>query len=368
MLGSKSNLTELTPPGLERSAKGKSALAACPQCGEEFKIFPYQVGVAKYCSRACKYAARSRELTGNPITHGMRRTREYRIWSHMKGRCHNPTDRSFRDYGARGIAVCERWHVFENFFADMGYAPPGTTIERRNNDGPYSPENCEWVPAAAQARNSRQNLKLTLDGETKTLAEWCAKRGVTLWTARSRLKVGRSLSEALSPEPIKSGPRPQLPPVNDGANTDALARLRRAEVSDAPFKANQKLLLVDHGLPRAVICLACDARRVTWKDMVAGVSGAAPIERFCLMPNSWEDAPAMPSGAIQLGLSERARQAKLDHDESDALHQADMRFWHRQMIAWCQRWLCQIDPDQAARAVEFHSAQIAEAGTEKVAA
>ena len=121
-------------------------------------------------------------------THGRTNTPEYSVWRSVVARCTKPTDRRFKNYGGRGITVCDRWLKFENFLADMGQRPaPGLSVERKNNDGPYSPENCVWATAAEQVANRRNTHRLTLNGVTKTLAEWAREIGLPWRTLHGRI-------------------------------------------------------------------------------------------------------------------------------------------------------------------------------------
>lgn len=83
------------------------------------------------------------------------RTPTYNSWAQMRSRCNSPTHPRYADWGGRGIAVCERWASFDAFLEDMGERPPGTTLERLDNDGNYEPGNCAWVSSARQGRNKR---------------------------------------------------------------------------------------------------------------------------------------------------------------------------------------------------------------------
>lgn len=122
-------------------------------------------------------------------THGLSKTREYKCWLAAKGRCHSPSYDAYAAYGARGIVVCEEWREsFENFYADMGACPSGHTLERRDNNGPYSPDNCYWATRKEQANNTRRTRLLTHNGVTLSVSEWARKIGITSQAITQRLK------------------------------------------------------------------------------------------------------------------------------------------------------------------------------------
>lgn len=96
-------------------------------------------------------------FTAHATKHGGRYMPEYQVWLAMHQRCSNLKNRSYHNYGERGIKVCKRWAKFENFIADMGVRPfEGATLERTNNDKGYSPSNCVWATRKEQSQNSRR--------------------------------------------------------------------------------------------------------------------------------------------------------------------------------------------------------------------
>jgi hypothetical protein len=103
--------------------------------------------------------------------HGMSRTPEHGAWLDMRRRCEDANRAQFKDYGDRGISVCKRWQVFENFYADMGSRPsPRHSVGRINNNKGYSPSNCRWETPEQQSLNRRSNLLVTAYGRTGPLS------------------------------------------------------------------------------------------------------------------------------------------------------------------------------------------------------
>lgn len=123
----------------------------------------------------------------------------YNRWRNMRRRVSSPSDVSWIRYGGRGITVCQRWELFENFAADMGPTfHPDLTLERIDNDGSYSPENCRWATRQEQAWNTRKSKHLSFLGHEKTLAEWAELLGIHRTTLRTRLRRGWPVDRALT--------------------------------------------------------------------------------------------------------------------------------------------------------------------------
>lgn len=129
---------------------------------------------------------------------GNKVTREFKSWSCMHERCENPRNQKFPRYGGRGIRVCERWSLFENFLADMGCRPPGTTLDRVDNDGDYEPSNCRWATYIEQAANSSNANLITVDGVSLPQSEWSRRLGLSSGAVSMRIARGWSPADAVS--------------------------------------------------------------------------------------------------------------------------------------------------------------------------
>jgi hypothetical protein len=135
---------------------------------------------------------------GRPPTHGLLKHPLYRVHQGMLSRCNKPSHKSYKDYGGRGIKVCERWRSFPAFFEDMAASySPGLTIERKDNNGDYSPSNCRWATEAEQHSNTRANVFIQTPKGRFTLAQTARAYGmqyeVLLWRLKNRWSLDRAL-------------------------------------------------------------------------------------------------------------------------------------------------------------------------------
>jgi hypothetical protein len=187
-------LTVVSLAGYDIQNKGKRRRARFEcrcDCGKTVTAgyILLKTGVARSCG------CRTSELR---TTHGDSKTALYTKWRSMHERCTNPSHASYSLYGGRGIKVCERWNRYEAFKSDMGKMPPGTSLDRIDANGDYEPTNCRWATNEQQANNTRANVHITFNGQTKTLSQWARSTGQTFSRLWYRLDHGWPIGEALT--------------------------------------------------------------------------------------------------------------------------------------------------------------------------
>lgn len=164
-------------------------------CGGSTITYPNQVIRGKTTSCGCERGRTFREMH---LKHGGTGTRLYRIWKDMRRRCGRNPKRN-RHYGERGIKVCEEWtefEVFQKWALANGYTDE-MSIERIDNDGHYTPNNCKWIPIKEQPFNTRRVILVTIDGVTKPVGQWADQLGISRSTVYGRISKGYSLEDAL---------------------------------------------------------------------------------------------------------------------------------------------------------------------------
>lgn len=139
------------------------------------------------------------------LLHGKKNDRIYQVWNSMMTRCNNPSRQNFSHYGGRGIKVCDRWHTFAEFYADMGDPPPGKSIDRIDVNGNYEPGNCRWATLEEQALNRTNHRFVEVDGEKMPVAVASRRYGVSSTTLLERLNRGWS-DEKAAKHPVRHMP------------------------------------------------------------------------------------------------------------------------------------------------------------------
>lgn len=189
------------------SVKQKVVWICICDCGKETRVPSAMLRSGNTKSCGCLgIEARNASASASNRTHGMSRTPTYESWFNMKRRCFEPSHKSYKDYGGRGITVCEAWLKFEPFLASMGECPAGMSIERTDVNGNYEPGNCCWATSKEQGNNRRNNRLLTAFGMTKTLTEWADSTGVSVHALSKRLSAGWPVAKAVS-LPMKADKR-----------------------------------------------------------------------------------------------------------------------------------------------------------------
>jgi hypothetical protein len=147
----------------------------------------------------------------------------YTIWRSMLSRCYNPKDRQYRDYGGRGITVCEEWRYnYKRFYADMAPRPSGLSIDRKDNNGNYSKENCKWSTRKEQQRNQRVTIKVIIEGNEYIAADLADLAGIKTDSIVDRVRRGLPYAEV-----VKQGRQFNLKPLQLGAAVSSIRRKAR---------------------------------------------------------------------------------------------------------------------------------------------
>lgn len=136
-------------------------------------------------------------------------TPEYSTWGSMKERCLNKDSKAYPDYGGRGITICDRWMDFANFLEDMGTRPPGTTIDRIDNNKGYYKENCRWATQREQCNNKRNNIIIEHNGERMSVSQWSIRLGFKRTFIWARMSRGRTFEQAIT-GPFRKSPTKKI--------------------------------------------------------------------------------------------------------------------------------------------------------------
>ena len=174
-----------------RDKNGRMLWLCQCDCGNKVKV---SGGALKRTTKSCGCYRRD-YMSKRQKIHGKRNTRIYNIWTQMKKRCYNKNFTYYKDYGGRGIEVCEEWknnfQAFDKWAMQNGYRDD-LMIDRIDNDGNYEPSNCRWVDTYEQSNNKRSNVNITYMGKTQTLAQWCRELGLDYKVINERNCVNRN--------------------------------------------------------------------------------------------------------------------------------------------------------------------------------
>lgn len=176
----------------EKRIAGRTAWNCLCECGNKTIVTGCNLtnGVSKSCGCLQKELASKVAAVSNK-THGMTNSPEFKAWRSMKKRCYQETDISYKNYGGRGIKVCDAWlESFENFYQDMGPRPIGMSLDRKNNSGNYEKNNCRWATKIEQGRNNRANRIINFQGKDYCLSELAEKLGISDQTVNYRIIKG----------------------------------------------------------------------------------------------------------------------------------------------------------------------------------
>jgi len=166
-------------------------------CGTTKEVSGYSLRTGHTKSCGC---LRSEVNINNSTTHSLSGTSVYNAWIGMRSRCYNSKNKSYKNYGARGITVCDKWmKSFINFYHDMGDKPSVKhTLERMDNNGIYSPKNCIWATRTEQGNNKRNCHIIKFNKKAQTISQWAMETGISHGCIKQRIKRGWSITDTLT--------------------------------------------------------------------------------------------------------------------------------------------------------------------------
>lgn len=191
-------LTVMSVSDKKSTSRGTRYTCKC-DCGNTVDVRSSNLSNGHTRSCGCLQVQVISNICKNRITHGLINTSEYGVWNKMKQRCINSNNPAYKNYGGRGITVCNRWlNSFEDFYKDMGPRPSENhTIDRMNNNGNYEPENCYWATWIQQANNRRNNRIVFYNNTKYTIAQLSRKYNINSNLLNSRLYLGWSVEDAI---------------------------------------------------------------------------------------------------------------------------------------------------------------------------
>lgn len=197
--------------------------------GDQTRRFPvYRCRLLSGSTQSCGCLKRQR-LDEHRTTHGMCSVATphhlYATWEGVISRCTNPNASNYKEYGGRGILLCERWLGFKNFVDDMASSwKPGTSLDRITPNSNYSKETCKWSTPKEQANNRRTNINITMDGVTKTKMQWCEFYGIKFVTVCGRERLGWKTEECFKIPAAKRAVAKKLGDLTFNGKTQSVAK------------------------------------------------------------------------------------------------------------------------------------------------
>lgn len=192
-------------PSMAMPSGQKKSMWLCQcDCCNKTSVSAGNLSTAQVLSCGC---LRNEKIGNLNLKHGLSTSSEYITWNRMLLRCGDTSHKDFKNYGGRGITVCNRWKSFENFIADMGRKPsPLHSIERERNECGYGPGNCIWATRYEQSRNHRRNKRLMFEGKVMILSDWAREVGIGKTTLSQRIfKLNWPIEKALRTAPLRGG-------------------------------------------------------------------------------------------------------------------------------------------------------------------